>query len=342
MIRRSLYLSLSVAVCFWCFASTSQGADRKARKKKQVDPKTKVAFLDADSAGADFLIQSEYEGTTAYGDGVGIQVIARGDGKFDAVVYGGGLPGAGWDGETCVPGTGETADGVVRFKFEEGQAEINEDVFSGEGKYRGENIRVTAKKVLRKSPTLGAEAPQDAIVLFDGTNVESWKNGKLEEGGLLGVGTRSKEVFENFRLHLEFRTPFMPYATGQGRGNSGMYLLDQYECQILDSFGLEGKDNECGGIYKVARPQVNMCFPPLSWQTYDVEFHAAQFDAEGKKTANAVATIRHNGVAIHENLELSAVTPGGGRNDERPGALYLQDHHNPVRFRNIWVVPTKK
>ena len=160
----------------------------------------------------------------------------------------------------------------------------------------------------------------------------------MDEHGLLMVGTRTKQKFGNFRLHLEFRTPFMPYSRGQGRGNSGMYLLDQYECQILDSFGLEGKDNECGGIYKISKPKLNMCFPPLSWQTYDVEFQAAKFDANGGKIAPAVATIQLNGVVIHDKLSLPRFTPGGGQSDEKPGALYLQNHGNPVRFRNIWVL----
>lgn len=130
----------------------------------------------------------------------------------------------------------------------------------------------------------------------------------------------------------------MPEHTGQARGNSGMYLLDQYECQVLDSFGLEGLDNECGGIYKASRPAVNMCFPPLAWQTYDVDFQAARFDPDGKKLKNAVVTIRHNGITIHEKLELPEPTPGGSQNDERPGALFLQNHGDPVRFRNIWIV----
>ncbi|HUQ70559.1 MAG TPA: DUF1080 domain-containing protein, partial [Planctomycetaceae bacterium] len=186
-------------------------------------------------------------------------------------------------------------------------------------------------------PTLGLKPPTGAKVLFDGSNVDAWTPGKLMDDGLMGVGTRTKEKFDSFTLHLEFRTPFMPYAGGQARGNSGMYLQDQYECQVLDSFGLDGLDNECGGIYKNARPKVNMCLPPLAWQTYDVEFTGTKFDADGKVTAPGKCTIKHNGVLIHENLEL-ATTPGGGQADQKPGALFLQDHGDPVRFRNIWIV----
>jgi hypothetical protein len=141
-------------------------------------------------------------------------------------------------------------------------------------------------------------------------------------------------------LHIEFRAPFMPRARGQGRGNSGVYLADQYEVQVLDSFGLEGLDNECGGIYKAAKPLVNMCFPPLAWQTYDIDFRTARFSPDGKtKKENASVTIRHNGVPIQYNLELKSATPGGHRSDEHPGPIFLQNHGNPVRFRNIWLVP---
>ena len=134
----------------------------------------------------------------------------------------------------------------------------------------------------------------------------------------------------------------MPKALGQARGNSGMYLLDQYECQILDSFGLSGENNECGGFYTIQKPNVNMCLPPMSWQTYDVDFTGAKYDAEGKKTAKASVTMKHNGVLIHDKLQLPNNTPGGGLDDEsQPGALYLQNHGDAVRFRNIWAVEKK-
>ena len=109
--------------------------------------------------------------------------------------------------------------------------------------------------------------------------------------------------------------------------------------QVLDSFGLKGENNECGGIYTLAKPALNMCYPPLAWQTYDIDFIAAKYDDGGKKTKNAVVTIKHNGVAIHENLELKEPTPGNGKpEDASGGPLQLQGHGNPVFYRNIWVV----
>ncbi len=297
----------------------------------------KTSYLDAKSAGPDFAVQGEYTGTIGKSRKLGIQVVALGKGKFDAVFYAGGLPGAGWDGKTRIKLQGSTSEGQVSFKGKNFAGSVANGVFSGTAE---DDVKYSAKKVLRKSPTLGAKPPTGAVVLFDGSTAEHFQGGKLEAGNLLNVGVRSKRKFQDFKLHLEFRTPFMPYARGQARGNSGMYLIDQYECQVLDSFGLAGLDNECGGIYKVARPKVNMCLPPLSWQTYDVEFTAAKFDKAGKKVAPAVTTIRHNGVVIHDKLVLK-LTAGGGQNDEKPGALYLQNHGDPVRFRNIWVVENK-
>lgn len=166
-------------------------------------------------------------------------------------------------------------------------------------------------------------------------------DGAMEvKGGTGNIVT--KDRFRDFKLHIEFRTPFMPAARGQGRGNSGVYLQGRYEIQVLDSYGLEGRDNECGGIYQVGAPMVNMALPPLQWQTYDITFRAPRFDASGNKTENAVVTVIHNGVTIHDRRKLPGPTGGAmDGNESEPGGIYLQDHGNPVQFRNIWLVETK-
>ena len=126
---------------------------------------------------------------------------------------------------------------------------------------------------------------------------------------------------------------------GQARGNSGVYIQQRYEVQILDSFGLEGVENECGGLYTQTRPDLNMCLPPLAWQTYDIWFTPPQFDDDGKKTANARITALHNGYLIHHHREITAKTGGGKAEGPQPLPINLQDHGNPVMFRNIWIVP---
>jgi hypothetical protein len=216
----------------------------------------------------------------------------------------------------------------------------------------------TLRHLVRLSPNLGAKPPQGAIHLFDGTGLAAWERRdekqrtspvgwKLIEGSAMEVvpGTGdiiTKQKFSDFRLHVEFRLPFMPAAREQARANSGVYLQGRYEIQVLDSYGLKGEDNECGGIYKVAAPLVNMCAPPGQWQTYDVTYHAPRFDAEGKKLKDALVTVVHNGVVIHRDLSVPGPTGGAIDDDVKaPGGLMLQDHGNLVQYRNIWLVELK-
>ena len=193
---------------------------------------------------------------------------------------------------------------------------------------------------------MGAKPPKDALVLFDGGSAEQWENGKSENGFLLATGCTSRQRFGDYTLHLEFRTPYMPSARGQGRGNSGVYHGGRWETQILDSFGLEGRDDECGGIYSISEPRLNMCLPPLSWQTYDVAFTAATFDAQGNRTALPRITVRLNGVIVHEDLELNkdftTSAPIQQPLSTSEGPVHLQNHNNPVVFRNIWIVAHKR
>jgi hypothetical protein len=288
----------------------------------------------------DFSIQGEYTGTTPDGI-VGVQVIALGEGQFEAVLSKGGLPGDGWNGEKprgSTPGK-RAEDGSVTFNKEEWTAVLKNGRITATTSADA-SVTVLLDRVERESPTLGAKAPEGAIMLFDGStdSAKNWNGAKLD-GDLLCEGITSVEEFGDYTLHLEFRLPWMPKARGQARGNSGLYLGGRYEVQMLDSFGLAGVDNECGGIYKTAEPLQNLCYPPLRWQTYDVEFTAAKFDDAGTKIANAKATVKHNGFVIHKNLELPAPTGGAQKKAEQgPGPLHLQNHGNPVRYRNIWLL----
>jgi hypothetical protein len=297
--------------------------------------KSQQAVVDSTKADADFLLQGEYAGPASASSTQGLQLVALGDGKFQGMLYGKGLPGESWDGKTRLALTGETVGGKLQLSGTNFRGVVEGGAIQADL----DGVKFTLKKVDRQSPTLGAKPPQGAVVLFDGTNLDGWDQGKLVEGNLLGVGTRTKQKFKDYTLHLEFRTPYMPHARGQGRGNSGLYLNDQYEFQILDSFGLSGENNECGGYYSFAKPKLNMCLPPLTWQTYDVDFTMARYDASKNKLKPATATIRLNGVIVHEKYEIPKFNGGGGQADESlPGSIYVQDHGNPVHFRNIWIV----
>lgn len=300
-----------------------------------------VAYTDPAKAGADYELQGEYAGTAKSDQGErrwGAQIIALGDGKFETVGYEGGLPGDGWSrGGRTERKEVEATNGKLTIRGEEWDAVVADGKIAVTDKQG--NPMATLKRVERKSPTLGAKAPAGATVLFDGTSTDAFENGELIEGKLLGAtGCVTKAKFKDHSLHVEFRTPFMPTARGQGRGNSGVYIQGRYELQVLDSFGLEGENNECGGIYSISKPIVNMCLPPLVWQTYDIDFTAARYDDSGKKVKNARVTIKHNGVVIHDNLELTAGTPGYHPEGPEADGLFLQNHGNPVAFRNIWVV----
>ena len=320
-----LWLALSLIIQ----PAAVQAADDKAKTTN--DP----AQVDDD-----FAFQGEYVGKAGKGDDAhtwGVQVIALGDGKFEAVGYPGGLPGDGWNKEEKKSATGaKEGDQVVLTSPEKVTLTIKDGVLtltSPEGDKLGDFA-----KVQRESETLGAKPPEGAVVLFDGSSADNFENGRMTEDGLLMEGVTSKQKFQDMHVHIEFRLPYMPKARGQGRGNSGCYFQGRYEVQMLDSFGLNGEDNECGGIYKIAKPEVNMCYPPLAWQTYDVDFTAAKYE-DGKKVKNAMITVKHNGVVIHKDVELpNSTTASPLKDGPEPGPIFLQNHGNPVRYRNIWVV----
>jgi hypothetical protein len=288
----------------------------------------------------DFAIQGEYRDETT-----GAQVVALGKGQFDVYLLAGGLPGAGWEpGKPRTLLKGGREEGQIAFADDGGKtiATIESGALS---LTKADGTKQQLAKVERRSPTLDAKPPEGAVILFDGSSADAWENGKMENGLLTASGCTTKRTFADYKLHLEFRTPYMPDARGQQRGNSGVYHGGRWETQILDSFGLEGQANECGGIYSVSKPRLNLCLPPLAWQTYDVDFTAAKFDSAGKRTAWPRITVRLNGVVIHENLELArdftAAAPLSKPLDNSEGPVFLQHHGNPVVFRNIWLVPGK-
>jgi hypothetical protein len=334
---RQLYAIVAVAAVIASCAAVCAQEKEKAQEEPVYDDPAKT--------DADFEFVGEYQGVLPLDDGdtkFGTQVIARGKGKFEIVSYQGGLPGDGWDRETPHRFTAQRQGNQIRVDADKGHGIVEKGIISAYDD--AGNLVGKLEKVERKSPTLGADSPQGAIVLFDGTNVDQWENGKMTDDGLLMQGTTSIPKFKSHKLHLEFRLPYMPEHEGQARGNSGIYLQGRYECQMLDSFGLEGKDNECGGLYSVAAPQLNMCFPPLAWQTYDVDYKAAKFDENGELVEHPRITVLLNGVKIHDNVQL----PGDRSTTAAPvgpgpeaGPVYLQDHGNPVRYQNVWVVETE-
>ncbi len=329
-----------VGACGLAFAAD---APKKDDKPKPPPPK---AYLTPEEGGIAFKLQGEYTGDVA-GAKTGVQVIALKDDTFRAVIFSGGLPGDGWGKSPKTEVDGKLDGEKAVFNGKGHALSIDGDKLTGKNA-KGEAMEL--KHVVRHSPTEGARGAEGAVIIFDGTNLDAWKPGaKMDEKTKLLAAMSNlvtKQEFKDFTLHVEFCLPFMPAAGGQGRANSGVYPQGRYEIQVLDSFGLRGVEDECGGIYKNAAPLVNMCYPPLSWQTYDVEFTAAKYDGENK-VAGAVITVKHNGVVIQDNLTLKGPTPGGPKSDAKkfpestPGPLHLQNHGNPVFFRNVWIVEKK-
>ncbi|MEZ6139828.1 MAG: DUF1080 domain-containing protein [Zavarzinella sp.] len=214
---------------------------------------------------------------------------------------------------------------------------------------------LTGLKILKPEDTehvKSTPAPAGAKVLFDGKSLEAWgvkgkpdtaASWKIVDGAMECAkgDIVTKELFGgSFKLHVEFRVPYVPKGVGQGRGNSGVYVQGRYEVQVLDSYGLESKTNDCGAIYEVAKPLVNACKAPTIWQSYDIEFHAPKFEGT-KKVEPARMTVHHNGVKIHDNVKIESnnTRAGMGGDPSKPGPIMLQDHGHPVQYRNIWLLP---
>lgn len=308
----------------------------------------------------DFQIQGEY--AWVMGDKVfAIQCIADGDGKFTAVGLPGGFPGEGWIAKQVriIYRGGIEGDAVV-LKPVSMDLEDQRDLPIPEGHQAdlvkidlaGQNMTFivpgkpdrTAVKVDRQSQRLGAR-DEGCVVLYDGMTKDATNTDKIanfrkinEETGAMfsEFATKELEKGKECNIHVEFMLSFMPRAKSQGRSNSGVYLNECYECQVLDSFGLRGENNECGGFYQQKRPICNAVYGPLKWQTYDFHFTPAKFE-DGKKVANARVDVALNGVLIHSDLEITGQTPGRKAEADEARGIYCQGHGNNVQYRNIWV-----
>jgi len=207
-------------------------------------------------------------------------------------------------------------------------------------------------KFVRKSPKEGLEPPQGAVVLLpfkEGVepDMSAWTNTqwKTLKNGAMQVNKGSNSTKEHFgdieHFHLEFKLPLEPNNRGQGRANSGVYFADTFEVQVLDSFGLVHTSGDCGGLYNRARARVNACLPPETWQTYDIEFRSPRLKADGTIRENARITVYHNGIKIHEDVEIPYAGDKWKGKSEATGPIQLQDHGHPIQYRNIWLVKGK-
>jgi hypothetical protein len=205
--------------------------------------------------------------------------------------------------------------------------------------------RFELEKIVSKSPRAGAKPPKGAVILLpymEGVKADlsAWTNEfwKAKNNGIMecakGKGAnKTKRQFSDIKhLHVEFRLPLEPNGRGQHRANSGVYVIDAYEVQILDSFGIVHTSGDCGGLYGVARAKVNASLPPETWQTYDITFRAPRLDDRGNVKELPVITVVFNGVKIHDKQEIPK------RRHRTKGPIQLQDHGHNIQFRNIWLV----
>ena len=215
-------------------------------------------------------------------------------------------------------------------------------------------LQPASQPALKAPPAVSpSPVPSDAVIYFDGTSLDGWTTRdkkpagwKCEKspGSPVTVTPKTGDIvstktFGSAQIHVEFMEP-VTNGEGQDRGNSGVYIHGRYEVQVLDSYKSETyPDGQCGAIYKQYVPLVNACRPPGEWQTYDIIFHAAKMEG-GTRAAPARLTVFHNGVLIHDNVELQGPTGGAiGQEETATGPLLLQEHGHEVKYRNIWVRP---
>ncbi len=285
-------------------------------------------------------LQGEYLGTVGE-DRIGAQVVDWGGGSYELIVYEDGLPGEGWDPESGDERgiQAELDNDSVTFSRDGYTAEVSLDgtltVRDRDGAVLG-----VLERVIRQSPTLSQEAPEEATVLFDGTDLDMWRDGaEMTEDGLLGQGARTAEDYGDLFIHVEYMLPY--WERGESQANSGIYIQNRYEVQMLESFGRELANHLDGSLYNVKAPEFLATLPPLQWQTLDILFRAPRFDEDGNKTENVRISVYQNGALIHDEVELEGGTGAGGSREPREieaDHFWLQDHTGEVRFQNVWIV----
>ncbi len=288
----------------------------------------------------DFELLGEFVGPITTPDGgfapLGLQIRPVGQGRFEALQFMGGLPGQESFEQQAVSLIGRRLEDSLILSGGHWAIFVDREhctLIDRDGQTIGR-----LERLQRGSPTMNAQAPAGAFILFDGTNTDQFVSGEMTEEGLLKAGAELKPMFQDFDMHVEFRLPYMPNSDGQQRGNSGCYLQSRYEVQVLDSFAQLPQFNGCSSLYRTKSPDVNMCFPPLVWQTYDIRFTAPRWSSDGSKLRNAHITVWHNGVKTQDDFELKNKTGAGKAEEPVLLPTKLQDHSDPVVYRNIWLI----
>jgi hypothetical protein len=303
-------------------------------------PPPRVALTEPPVGDIDFNLLGEFVGSIQVADGkfetMGLQLRPIGDGRFDGLHFRGGLPGQeGYRAETIKligirSGNLLVLSGGPWAIFADGQQCT---LVGKDGNRLGQ-----LERVHRGSPTMGAKPPEGAMVLFDGTSTDQFVKAEMTPEGWLKAGANLNPMLQDFDMHVEFRIPYMPNSQGQSRGNSGCYLQSRYEVQVLDSFAELPTFNGCSSLYRTKSADVNMSYPPLNWQTYDIRFTAPRWAADGSKLRNARITVWHNGVLTQNDVEVANKTGAGLEETPTLTPTKFQDHSDPVVYRNIWAV----
>lgn len=301
----------------------------------------RIALTEAPKNDADYSLMGEFVGPISVGENkyspLGLQIRPIGNGLFEALQYTGGLPGQKtFAKKDPLKLVGTRSGDLLILSGGPWAIFVEKDgclIVDRKGNKVGR-----LERIKRGSPTMGAKAPAGATVLFDGSGTDQFTTARMTEDGLLMEGADTLPMFQDFNLHVEFRLPYMPNSEGQKRGNSGCYLQSRYEVQVLDSFATTPVFNGCSALYRFKSPDLNMCLPPLQWQTYDIKFTAPRWGADGTKLRNARITVWQNGVKTQDDVELPNKTGAGKVEEPTLLPIRFQNHSDPVRFRNIWIV----